>query len=61
MNKINAGIQFRTLYTNVCDTIFKNYLEPKRIQLIPLKLQYQKSLSDFSKKKMVEAYEFHLM
>ena len=40
---------------------FESLLEPKRMQLFPLKSQYQNVLSDFFKKKSVEAYEFHLI
>ena len=39
---------------------FKNLLEPKRMQVFLLKLQYQKVLRDFFKRKSVEASEFHL-
>ena len=31
------------------------------MQVLPLKLQYQQVLSDFFKKKSVEAYEFNLV
>ena len=61
MNKFNAYKQFRTSYTYICENFFENLLEPKRMQVFPLKLQYLNELSDFLKKKSVEAYEFHLM
>ena len=60
-NMLNAYIQFLILYTYIRDNFFDNYLEAKRIQVFPLNLQYQKVLSDFFKKKSVEAYEFRLM
>ena len=40
---------------------FKNLLEPKRMQIFPLKLQYQNVLSHLIKNNSVEAYEFHLI
>ena len=45
----------------ICENFFENFLEPKRMQVFPLKLQNQNVLSDFFKYKIVEAYEFHLI
>ena len=61
MNKINAYIQFTTLYTYICENFIKNPPEHKRMQVFPLKLQYQKVLSGFFKKKSAEAYEIQFM
>ena len=49
--KLNAYPQFRTLYTYISETFLKNILEPKHMQVFPLKLQHQKVLGDFFKKK----------
>ena len=38
----------------------ENLLEPKRMHVFPLKLQTQKKLSDFFKKKSIEAIVFHV-
>ena len=57
---LTTYIQFRTLYTYIRESVFKNLPEPKRMQVFPLNIQYQKVLSDFFKKKSVEACEFHL-
>ena len=54
-------MQFRTLYTYICENLFENVLGPKRMHVFPLKLQCQKVIGDFFKKKSVEAYELHLM
>ena len=35
--------------------------EPKCMQIFPLKLQYQKVLNDFFKKKVVITYELHIV
>ena len=45
-NIFNAYIQFRTLYRNIRDFFFKNYLEAKPMHVFQLDLQYQKALSD---------------
>ena len=51
MDKSNGYIQFRTLYTYICENFFfENLLEPKRMQVFPLKLWYPKKLNDFLKK-----------
>ena len=50
-NKLNAYIQFITLYTYISENFSKKILEPKRMQVFPLKIQHQKLLSDFFKKK----------
>ena len=42
-------------------TFFENLLEPERMRIFPLKLQYQNVISDCFKNKSVEAYEFHLI
>ena len=47
MNKLNAYIQFRTLYPYIYENFFENLLEPKRMQVSLLKLQYEKILGDF--------------
>ena len=60
-NKFTAYVQFRTLHTYICKNFFENLLEPKRMQVFPLKLRYQYVLSDFLRKKSIEAYEFHLL
>ena len=52
----NLELNIRT----IGKTFSKNFLEPKRIQVFPLKIQCQKKSSDFFKKKSIEAYEFHL-
>ena len=44
---INAYIQIRDSNTNICEKLFKSFLEPKRTQVSPLKLQYQKALDIF--------------
>ena len=56
----NAYLQFRALYTYTCENFSENLLEPKRMQVLPLKLQYQKKMIGLFKKKSIEAYEFHL-
>ena len=60
MNKFNVYIQFRTFDTYICENFFENLLELKRMQVFPLKLQYQKKINDFFKKKSIETYEFNL-
>ena len=40
---------------------FWNILEPKRMQVLVLKFQYQKELSHFFKKNSVKACEFHMV
>ena len=59
----NAYIQSRTLYTYLRECFTKKLLEPKRMQVVPLKIQYKKyqptSLKE--KKRSVIAYEFHMM
>ena len=49
-NKFNAYKQFRTLYAAYILEIVLNLLEPKRMQVFPLHLQYQKVWSDFFRK-----------
>ena len=61
MNKFNVYKQFRASNTYICENFFENLLRPKRMQVFTLKLQYQNELSDFLKRKTVDAYEFHLM
>ena len=53
----NLEICIRTLV----EEFLENLLEPKRMQVFPIKLQYQKVLNDLFKKKSVKAYEIHLM
>ena len=39
----------------------KNLLEPKRLHVFPLNLQYQKVLGEFFKKKSLKVYDFHMI
>ena len=57
----NAYIQIKTLYKCICQSFFEKFLEPKRMQIFPLKLQFQKPLSDFFKNRSEIVYEFHMM
>ena len=41
-----ACIQFRILYAYIRKSFFVNLLDPKRMKVVSLKLQYQKILSD---------------
>ena len=59
MIRFNAYIQFRTLYTYICDFFYENRLESKRIQVFPSKLQYQKVLSDLFKRKALKLMNFN--
>ena len=62
----SKGINLKPIYNlELYISIFvkkkiENLLEPKRMQLFALKLQYRNVLSDFFKKKSVEPYEFWL-
>ena len=60
MDKVNVYIQFITLDTYICENFSENLQEPTSMQVFPLKLQYQKKVSDFFEKKSIEACEFHL-
>ena len=55
MNKYNAYEQLRTLDGTLAK-VKKKLLEPKRMQFFPLKIQYEKVLNDFFKKRNFPAY-----
>ena len=55
----SKGVNLKPIH--ICKNLFENLLEPKRMQVFPFKLQYQKKLTDFFKNKTVKASENHLI
>ena len=58
-NIFNANVQYRNLYAYIRKSFFGNLLEPKRMPVFSLKLDYLKVLRNFFKKKSKQPYEIH--
>ena len=49
------------LYILTFAKVFFKLLEPKRMQVFPLKLQYQNILIDLFKQRSLKTYDFYMM